>query len=114
MELEKVQKLAHHTRTKIRVKFPDGYILQGTFGAKEKLGDVITFIQEQLATPERKFYLFETPPKKLHKNASMTLIASKLVPSCLLYFAWEDTEETKITDGPFMDMLKVKDRIIMC
>lgn len=46
MELEKVQKLAHHTRTKIRVKFPDGYILQGTFGAKEKLGDVITFIQE--------------------------------------------------------------------
>ena len=50
----------------------------------------------------------------MHKNASMTLIASKLVPSCLLYFAWEDTEETKITDGPFMDMLKVKDRIIMC
>lgn len=45
MELEKVQKQAHHTRTKIRVKFPDGYILQGTFGAKEKLGDVIDFIK---------------------------------------------------------------------
>ena len=27
IELENVAKQAHHTRTKIRVKFPDGYIL---------------------------------------------------------------------------------------
>ena len=46
MELEKVQKQAHHTRSKIRVKFPDGYILQGTFGAKEKIGDVIAFVKD--------------------------------------------------------------------
>lgn len=45
IELEKVQKQAHHTRTKIRVKFPDSYILQGTFGAKEKVSDVHDFIR---------------------------------------------------------------------
>ena len=27
IELENVQKQAHHTRTKVRIKFPDGYIL---------------------------------------------------------------------------------------
>lgn len=113
IELEKVQKQAHHTRTKIRVKFPDTYIMQGTFGAKERVCDVYEFVRQHLATPDRAFYLFETPPKKVHKNSTVTLITSKLVPSCLLYFAWEDVEETKMEHGPFMDMHKVKDKIIL-
>ena len=74
IELDKVMKQAHHTRAKIRVKFPDTYILQGTFGAKETIGDVIRFVRQQLATPERPFYLFETPPKKVHKSEGITLI----------------------------------------
>lgn len=37
IQLESVKRQAHHTRAKIRVKMPDGYILQGTFGAKEKV-----------------------------------------------------------------------------
>jgi len=44
IELDRITKLAHHTRTKIRVKFPDGYVLQGTFGAKEKVEDVMKFV----------------------------------------------------------------------
>ena len=35
--LDNVKRQAHHTRTKIRVKFPDNYVLQGTFGGKETL-----------------------------------------------------------------------------
>jgi hypothetical protein len=31
----------------------------------------------------------------------------------MLYFAWEDIEETKMENGPFMDMMKVKDKIVM-
>lgn len=94
------------------MKFPDTYILQGTFGAKETMGAVIDFVREQLATPDRPFYLFESPPKKVHKNREATLYASKLVPSCMLYFGWEDCDETKMTDGPFMDMMRVKDKIV--
>ena len=71
IELDRIKKLAHHTRTKIRVKFPDGYILQGTFGALEKVSDVLEFVKENLATKDRQFYLFETPPKrKLNKPAN--------------------------------------------
>jgi hypothetical protein len=36
----------------------------------------------------------------------------KLVPSGMLYFAWADLDQTKNSDGPFLDIAKVKDRII--
>ena len=36
-QLEAVKRQAHHTRTQIRIKMPDGYVIQGTFGAKEKV-----------------------------------------------------------------------------
>ena len=45
IELENVQKQAHHTTSKIRIKFPDGYVLQGTFGAKERVGAVFDFVK---------------------------------------------------------------------
>lgn len=112
IELENVQKQAFHTRTKIRIKFPDGYILQGTFGAKEKVQDVIDYVKENLSTPDRKFYLFETPPKRIVKDMNKTLHAQRLVPRCLLYFGWEGLDETKFSDGPFLHMMKLKDKIV--
>ena len=110
--MENVQKQAHHTRTKIRIKFPDGYILQGTFGAKEKVKDVVAFVKENLGTPDRPFYLFETPPKRVLKDMNKTLHAQRLVPRCLLYFGWEGLDETKFDDGPFIHMQKLKDKIV--
>lgn len=44
---------------------PDGYILQGTFGAKEKVKDVFAFVKDCILTKEREFVLFETPPKRV-------------------------------------------------
>ena len=58
MELDKVKKRAHHTRAKIRVKMPDGYILQGTFGAKEKVEVIYEFVRNCVINKERTFYLF--------------------------------------------------------
>jgi len=40
------------------------------------------------------------------------LKASRMVPSGMLYFAWSDLDQTKDTDGPFLDMQKLKDKII--
>ena len=47
---------------------PDGYILQGTFGANEKVKDVLDFVEYCLLDKERAFYLFETPPKRVLKD----------------------------------------------
>ena len=43
-ELNKLVNTPNHTRSSIRVKFPDGYILQGTFGALETVGDIYKFV----------------------------------------------------------------------
>ena len=53
---------------------PDGYILQGTFGAKEKVQAVFDFVKQSILLKERPFYLFETPPKRLITNTKQTLI----------------------------------------
>ena len=41
-----------------------------------------------------------------------TLLQSKMVPSCMLYFGWSDLPETKHEHGPFLDMLKLKDKVV--
>ena len=73
IQLEAVKRQAHHTRSKIRVKMPDGYILQGTFGAKEKVKDVFDFVKECILLKDRQFYLFETPPKRVLTAMNQTL-----------------------------------------
>ena len=91
---------------------PDGYILQGTFGAKEKVKDVYEFVKNCVVLKERKFILFETPPKRVITEMNKTLHAARLVPSCLLYFGWADLDETKIGDGPFLDMVGLREKIV--
>jgi len=68
-------------------------------------------VKENLATPEREFYLYETPPKKIIKDMNQTAKAARLVPSGMLYFAWADLDQTLNTDGPFLDMFKLKEKI---
>ena len=56
----------------MRVKFPDGYLLQGTFGALEKVEDIYKFVNENIFyKDQREFYLFETPPKKIFDESLM-------------------------------------------
>lgn len=66
-ELEKIVNAPTHTRGNIRIKFADGYVLQGTFGAKEKVADIYDFVRENLSQTQlnREFELYETPPKKV-------------------------------------------------
>ena len=50
-ELSKVTQKKVYTRCQIRIKFPDDYVLQGTFGALEKISDLYAFVNSLLATP---------------------------------------------------------------
>lgn len=47
-ELERLQKKVIYTTSLIRVRFPDDYVLQGTFGALEKVENVYEFVRENL------------------------------------------------------------------
>ena len=111
-ELEKVQKQAIYTTALIRIRFPDDYVIQGTFGALEKIENVYQFVKEHLALQDREFYLYETPPKRVLKDFTQTTKTAKMVPSGMLYFAWSDLDQTRNTDGPFLDMHKVREKIV--
>ena len=73
-ELQKLVQSPNHTRANARVKFPDGLLLQGTFGAKETIGEIYAFVRENLFTKDRPFYLYETPPKRELTDMKASLI----------------------------------------
>ena len=47
-ELQRVMSMPHYTRANVRVKFADGYMMQGTFGALETIQDVYNFVSANL------------------------------------------------------------------
>lgn len=100
-ELEIIAKHKSFTRGLIRVKFPDDFMLQGTFAALERIEDIYAFVREHLAQP-RDFYLFETPPKRVLKEQKKTISKANMMPSAILHFGWSDQDVTMDVDGPFL------------
>ncbi|CAG0923023.1 unnamed protein product [Notodromas monacha] len=84
----------------IRVKFPDGVLLQGTFGVYEKIPAVVEFVQENIADDQSAFKLtafagtlnIDCVPGTDIRNQK-TLIEAKLVPATILNFCWVDAPE---------------------
>lgn len=117
-EYEKLRNQKVYSTTIIRVKFPDGLILQGKFGSREKLENVYEFVLENILDKERPFYLFKAPPKKiLTSQKKDTLQKVDLVPSGMVYFQWEDEDlatSSKLAgnedkSGIVLDVNKLKD-----
>ena len=80
------------TRTRLKFRFPDGFSLVATFGAKESLSDIYTVVREHLACPSQPFVLFDTPPKRVLEDTADTLLYRdpKLVPSATLFCQFAD------------------------
>ena len=87
-------------------------MLLASFGAKERVEDVISFVQSNLITTGRGFYLFETPPKRILIDMKKRLHEIKMVPSATLYFGWSDLDSTTEKDGPFLDLVKLQQFVI--
>ncbi|CRK95504.1 CLUMA_CG008973, isoform A [Clunio marinus] len=74
----------------IRIRFPDGLYLQGTFGAQEKLSTVFDFVMGALQHETAEFSLISPDGQKFsNEDADQTLVALKLVPNTTLKFAYE-------------------------
>lgn len=101
-----------HTRSNIRIQLPDGYILQGTFGAMEKMEKVYEFIRENLFNKERTFSLFEPTPRRVFDEMDKKLFPLGLVPQGNLKFKWEG-DEPMIEESSFcLDLVRLKAHII--
>ncbi|XP_034107221.1 UBX domain-containing protein 6 [Drosophila albomicans] len=71
----------------IRVKFPNGLYIQGTFNVYEKIADVFEFVQSCLADESLEFNLVATSEGKFNEeDMDKTLYDCKLIPNVLLLF----------------------------
>lgn len=107
--LEQEKNKGNFTRSRCKIRMPDAFVIMASFGAKETVQDIYDFVKEHLVNKDREFILFETPPKRILTKKGDRLFQAKLVPSASLYFGWKDIDSTKHTDGPFLDMVKVKE-----
>ncbi|XP_073450896.1 UBX domain-containing protein 6 isoform X1 [Aquarana catesbeiana] len=74
--------------TVLRVRFPDGYLLQGTFYAQEWLSSLFDFVCQHLQKNWLPYDLLGPCGQKL-ENKQVTFYDCDLVPSALLTFSWD-------------------------
>ena len=88
-EREQMRELRKYRYCLIRVRFPDGVILQGTFRATEKLESVMEFIRECLENDWMPFYLTTQTGHNLGDSEGSTLAELSLAPASVINFAWD-------------------------
>ncbi|KAH8371600.1 hypothetical protein KR093_008144 [Drosophila rubida] len=84
---EEQRNLRMYRYSLIRVKFPNGLYIQGTFNVYEKIADVFEFVQSCLADESLEFNLVATSEGKFNEeDMEKTLYDCKLIPNVLLLF----------------------------
>ncbi|ALC42059.1 Gint3 [Drosophila busckii] len=84
---EEQRNLRMYRYTLIRVKFPNGLYIQGTFNVYEKIADIFEFVQSCLADETLEFNLVSTSDGKFsEEDLDKTLYDCKLIPNILLLF----------------------------
>lgn len=72
----------------MRIRFPDGLMLQGTFKTWEKLSDVRIFLTEHLIYDGIPFTLGTSNGQRLTEY-DLTLAELGLIPAVVIHFAWD-------------------------
>ncbi|XP_069849477.1 UBX domain-containing protein 6 isoform X1 [Dipodomys merriami] len=88
-EKEEQRELRKYTYTLLRVRLPDGCLLQGTFYARERLSALYQFVRESLQSDWLPFELLASGGHKLVEEENQAFNECGLVPSALLTFAWD-------------------------
>ncbi|KAM9329540.1 UBX domain-containing protein 6 [Gastrophryne carolinensis] len=87
-EREEQREIRKYNYTVIRIRFSDGYILQGIFYAQEKLSTLFDFVCQHLQNDWLPYELIAPCGQKLN-DKEMTFFNCGLVPSALLTFHWD-------------------------
>jgi hypothetical protein len=104
-KLDRMRSRTEFTRSRVRIKFPCGFVMEANFGALENFQSVYNFVRDNLNDKIRSFDLFESPPKRKLVEMSKTLDKAKMCPACLLYFSWEDD---MAQNGPCLNLQHLK------
>ncbi|KAM9245039.1 UBX domain-containing protein 6 isoform 2-T2 [Dugong dugon] len=88
-EKEEQREMRKYTYTLLRVRLPDGCLLQGTFYARERLSALYGFIREALHNDWLPFELLASGGQRLSEDENPAFNECGLVPSALLTFSWD-------------------------
>jgi UBX domain-containing protein 6 len=99
-EKDEVRERHIYKFTLIRIRFPDGIILQGTFSVYEKLSAVREFVAENLADPSIEFDLLLSGGIKVSDD-NQSLHDHKLIPAVVLNF--QASDETSLSGSAFLN-----------
>lgn len=82
--------------TLLRIRLPDGNLLQGTFYAWDRLTVLYDFVRESLVDGWQPFDLIAPGGQKLQESEEQALAECNLVPAALLSFAWDTAVQADI------------------
>ncbi|KAG8519082.1 UBX domain-containing protein 6 [Galemys pyrenaicus] len=88
-EKEEQREMRKYTYTLLRVRLPDGCLLQGTFYARERMAALYGFVREALQNDWLPFDLLASGGQKLLEDENLAFNECGLVPSALLTFSWD-------------------------
>ncbi|KAM9386075.1 UBX domain-containing protein 6 [Pholidichthys leucotaenia] len=95
-EKEEQRERRKYNYTLLRVRLPDGSLLQGTFYAWDRLPVLFEFIRDSLVDGWQPFELIAPGGQKLQESEDVALAESNLVPAALLTFAWDAAVQADI------------------
>ncbi|XP_013190978.1 UBX domain-containing protein 6 [Amyelois transitella] len=101
-EKDELREMKKYKFAIIRVRFPDGILLQGTFSVYERYNEIHEFVQENLEHNGLPFVLNTPLGQKLslEDDGNKTLIDLRLVPATVLTFAWHASVIDEIQRSP--------------
>ncbi|XP_033625124.1 UBX domain-containing protein 6-like [Asterias rubens] len=95
-EAEIQKNLRRYRYALIRVRFPDGILLQGTFHATEKLSALFEFTRNMLVNDWQPFVLTDATGRKFSEE-NCSLAELRLAPAAVVNFSWDAAIMAEIT-----------------
>lgn len=88
---DEIKRIYRYRYTLIRVRFPDGYMLQGTFSSAERFPAVEEFVHQYLCVDWASFILKDPRGETLThgRTHDRSLAELGLAPASVLHFEWD-------------------------
>ncbi|XP_044737298.1 UBX domain-containing protein 6 [Chrysoperla carnea] len=101
-EKDELREIKKYKFALIRIRFPDGLFLQGTFAVFEKLVNIYEFVRDNLEYEDMPFILSNATGQKLNDEEEMekTLVDLRLVPASILTFQWDPAVQDELSASP--------------
>jgi tether containing UBX domain for GLUT4 len=95
-EAELAAQRARITKAVMRVRFPDGYILEADFHPSATVHSLVDLLMKVIARPDLPFYLYTVPPKKRILDTSQDFYTASFVPGANVFFSYDLPEGSEL------------------